>query len=231
MPIRNLLVIGLPIPRQSITSPTPNRLDNRSIFLDISVMTEITKNNDTMPPTLSRFVLHWGEMGQVWGVNRSVSQVHALLYLSDTPLTAEDIASQLQLARSNVSNSLKELINWRLIRRVSVFGDRRDHFEAEADMFEMVRRIAEGRKAREIDPTLSVLRQCTENARKDRRVSKTAQTRLASMLDVVETVDRSFEAVIRLPTPRFRKFLKLGSAITRLVTATKSKSSRRPERA
>lgn len=186
-------------------------------------MTEITKTKP-LPQALNRFVLHWGEMGQVWGVNRSVSQIHALLYVSDHPIPAEEIASVLRLARSNVSNSLKELLSWGLIRRVPQLGDRRDYFEAEADMFEMVRRIAEGRKVREIDPTLELLRQCRDEAAKDRRVSKETRARLKSMLDVAETVDRSFAAVMSLPSARFRKFLKLGNAITRLVSAQKSKT-------
>lgn len=186
-------------------------------------MTEIPEDEITIPPTLHRFILHWGEMGQVWGVNRSVSQVHALLFTSDTPLTADYIAAALQIARSNVSNSLKELLTWGLIRRVSVLGDRRDHFEAENDMFEMVRVIAAGRKAREIDPTLEVLRGCISDADKDKRLNSTARQRLKNMLDVVETVDRGFAAVMNLPPPRFRKFLKLGSAITRLMGPAKSK--------
>ena len=185
-------------------------------------MTEIKPAHTDLPPSLHRFVLHWGEMGQVWGANRSVAQIHALLYVSAAPITADEISAQLQLTRSNVSNSLKELLAWGLIRRVQMLGDRRDHFEAEVDMFEMVRRIAAGRKAREIDPTLDVLRLCTQEAAKDRRVSKQARQRLSNMLDVVETVDRGFSAVMRLPTSRFRKFIKMGSAITRLVAHKKS---------
>jgi len=210
----------------TVSLGTP-RLDNTIFISFISVMTEIKEKMSKLPDAINRFVLHWGEMGQTWGVNRSVSQIHALLYVSDQPMTAEDIAGRLHIARSNVSNSLKELLSWGLIRRVPQLGDRRDHYEAEADMFEMVRRIAEGRKAREIDPTLDVLRLCAENAVKDRRVSKQARARLASMLDVVETVDRGFSAVMRLPTSRFRKFLKMGSAITKLVTAQKTKTPTR----
>jgi DNA-binding transcriptional regulator GbsR (MarR family) len=120
-------------------------------------MTEITVTKP-LPPAIERFVVHWGEMGTAWGVNRSVAQIHALLYLSDEPLTADDIAAPLAMARSNVSVSLRELLGWSLIRRVHAMGDRRDYYEAEADMFEMVRRIAQGRKAREIDPALTVLR-------------------------------------------------------------------------
>src|SRR5688572_18208409 len=106
-------------------------------------MTEIMKSHaePKLHPAVERFVLHWGEMGGQWGVNRSVSQIHALLYVSERPLTAEEIAATLGIARSNVSNSLKELLSWDLIRRVPIRGDRREHFEAETDVWEMVRRI------------------------------------------------------------------------------------------
>src|SRR5436190_2592474 len=104
-------------------------------------MTEITEKTSKLPSAAERFVLHWGDMGGQWGVNRSVSQIHALLYLSDRPLTAEEIAETLGLARSNVSNSLKELLAWNLIRRVPILSDRRDHFAAETDIWEMFIRI------------------------------------------------------------------------------------------
>src|ERR1700753_4362266 len=103
-------------------------------------MTEITVEK-AIPPAVERFILHWGDMGGQWGVNRSVAQIHALLYLSERPLTAEDIAEALGMARSNVSNSLRELTAWKLVRRAPVLGDRRDHFEAEADLWQMVTRI------------------------------------------------------------------------------------------
>src|SRR5918996_2667574 len=104
---------------------------------EIYVMTETTVESQKLAPAVERFVLHWGDMGSQWGVNRSVSQIHALLYLSERPLTAEDIADTLGLARSNVSNSIRELMAWDLIRRVPVKGDRRDHFEAETDLWEI----------------------------------------------------------------------------------------------
>src|SRR3954470_3380290 len=120
-------------------------------------MTEITKFDETtrprvLAPAIEHFVLQWGDLGGKWGVNRSVAQIHALLYLSERPLHAEEIADKLGLARSNVSNSIKELLNWGLIHRVPVLGDRRDHFAAETDVWEIVTRIAKGRKAREVDP-------------------------------------------------------------------------------
>ena len=116
---------------------------------------------------VERFVLHWGDLGGRWGVNRSVAQIHALLYVSERPRTAEEIADLLGLARSNVSNSIKELLAWNLIRRVPIKGDRRDHFEAEADVWEMFMRIAVGRKERELDPAIAALRACAAEAQGD----------------------------------------------------------------
>src|ERR1700704_4181216 len=113
-----------------------------------------------MPPVVERVVLHWGEMGSRWGVNRTVAQIHALLFLSNAPLPAEDIADTLGVARSNVSNSLKELQSWNLVRITHLAGDRRDHFVALQDVWEIFRVIMEERKRREIDPTLTVLREC-----------------------------------------------------------------------
>lgn len=187
----------------------------------ISLMTEITEysvsTSQKLPPAIERFVLHWGEMGDVWGVNRSVSQIHALLYLADRPLTAEDIAERLGLARSNVSNSLKELLAWTLVRRVPIMGDRRDHYEAEADMFEMVRRIAMGRKARELDPSLAMLRACVAEADTSDAVSASARQRLNAMLQFMETVDRGFGEIMRLPSPTILAMIRMGGAMARFV--------------
>lgn len=180
-------------------------------------MTETTAKN-SLPEPIERFVVHWGEMGTVWGVNRSVAQIHALLFVSDAPRTAEDIAESLNLARSNVSTSLRELQGWKLIRRVQVLGDRRDYFEAEADMFEMVRRIATGRKEREIDPTIALLRDCVADADADRRVSPLARKRLASMLDFMTTVEKGFDEIIRLPAPTLMRLISLGGAVAKFVS-------------
>lgn len=179
-------------------------------------MTEITVKKG-LPRAIERFIVHWGEMGELWGVNRSVAQIHALLYVSERPMTAEDIAARLTMARSNVSNSLKELLAWTLIRRVQVLGDRRDYYEAEADMFEMVRRIAMGRKSREIDPTLTVLESCTGEAERDKDVSPEARKRLRDMLDFMRIIDRSFDEIMRLPSPVLSKFLRMGGAIARVT--------------
>jgi DNA-binding transcriptional regulator GbsR (MarR family) len=180
-------------------------------------MTETSAANAALPPALERFVVHWGEMGTAWGVNRSVAQIHALLYVADEPLAAEDIAGQLGMARSNVSTSLRELVGWSLVRRVHAMGDRRDYYEAEADMFEMVRRIALGRKAREIDPALAVLRACVAEAKGDVRVSPAARRRLAAMLGFTETVDKSFNEIMALPAPTLMTLLRMGGAVARLA--------------
>lgn len=160
----------------------------------------------------------WGEMGEVWGVNRSVSQIHALLYASDRPLPADEIAALLRIARSNVSNSLKELIGWSLVRRVSVLGDRRDFYEAEADIFELVRRVAEGRKKREIDPAIAALRQCVEAAEDDGGVSAEARRRFRAMLAVTEGAARNLDEVLALPTPVLQRLLKMGGVVARLAS-------------
>lgn len=190
-------------------------------------MTETTVKTAALPPAVERFVVAWGEMGEVWGVNRSVSQIHALLYVSDRPLPAEEIADCLKLARSNVSNSLKELLAWSLIRRVSALGDRREFYEAEADVFEMVRRIAAGRKQREIDPAVAALRQCLAVAEGDARVSSDVRRRFRTLLNFTEGVSRSFDEVLALPTPVLGKLIKMGGAIARFAGSTTGRGSKR----
>lgn len=172
-----------------------------------------------LPPAVEHFVLQWGDMGGEWGVNRSVSQVHALLYLSERPMTAEDIAELLAIARSNVSNSLKELLSWNLIRRVPVRGDRRDHFEAETDIWEIVTRIALGRKAREIDPVLATLRQCLAEAHGDAGVTPLVRRRLTEMLDFTASVDRWFGQMLAVPRGKLKILLKLGAKVAALLPA------------
>src|SRR4051794_30272243 len=138
-------------------SRAKSALDFYSETSDVSVMTE-TSDKKKLPAAVERFVLHWGDMGDEWGVNRSVSQIHGLLYLSETPMTADDIAETLGMARSNVSNSIRELLSWNLIRRVPILGDRRDHYEAETDIWEVAARVAGPRKERGNEPPPGALR-------------------------------------------------------------------------
>jgi DNA-binding transcriptional regulator GbsR (MarR family) len=196
---------------------------------DISVMTEITVKHVKLPPAVQRFILHWGDMGDQWGVNRSVAQIHALLYLSERPLTAEEISETLAMARSNVSNSLKELIGWKLIRRVPVLGDRRDHFEAETDLLEMVRRIAQGRKEREIDPAAAALRACVAEADGDPHVSRVARERLAEMERFVETLNRWYDQMLGLPPTTIMTFIKMGSRVVNLLKFARKNGAPRQE--
>jgi DNA-binding transcriptional regulator GbsR (MarR family) len=180
-------------------------------------MTEMTDKTDSLPPAVRRFILHWGDMGDQWGVNRSVAQIHAFLYVAESPCTAEDIAEALGLARSNVSNSLKELQAWRLIRRVPILGDRRDHYEAETDLWEIIARIAEGRKEREIDPVHAALIACVDEARADPRVGRVALGRLLAMLEFVTALVRWYEQMIRLPRNQIAGLIKMGSKIVALL--------------
>jgi DNA-binding transcriptional regulator GbsR (MarR family) len=187
-------------------------LDGRLLRSDISVMTETT-DKKKLPAVVERFILHWGDMGDGWGVNRSVSQIHGLLYLADEPMTAEDIAETLGMARSNVSNSLKELLSWNLIRRVPILGDRRDHFEAETDIWEVAARIAAGRKEREIDPAIAALRACVSDAADDPTITPVASKRLKEMLAFTELVDRWYTQMLKVPRPRLVALVRLGEKI------------------
>ncbi len=189
---------------------------------EIAKITELTKEPERLRPAVERFVLKWGDMGGEWGVNRSVAQIHALLYLSEFPMTAEDIADQLGIARSNVSNSLKELTVWGLVKRVPVRGDRRDHFEAEGDIWDIVTRIAEGRKAREIDPVAVMLKACIEEANRDDEVPVITKRRIREMYDFTLATDRWFGQILNLPRGQLKALLKLGAKVAALLPAGKS---------
>src|SRR5437763_9740593 len=143
-------------------------------------------NRSTLSSVAQKFILHWGEMGTRWGINRTVAQIHALLFLSPRPRPAEEIAATLGIARSNVSNSLHELQNWGIVRVVHVLGDRRDHFESMKDVFEMFRVITRERKKRELDPTASVLRECIEETRKSKPGDAYIHDRLVDLLEFFE---------------------------------------------
>ena len=169
-----------------------------------------------LAPPLRRFVLHWGEMGARWGVNRTVAQVHALLYVSEQPLSAETIADTLEVARSNVSVSLRELQAWGLVRVVHQMGDRRDHFETTRDVWEMFQIILEGRKRREIDPTLLVLRELMAES-STAGLGAHAQARLGEMLAFFEMTTAWYEQVRKMPRSTLTRFIKMGGRVARLL--------------
>ena len=162
-----------------------------------------------------KFVLHWGEMGARWGINRTVAQIHALLFIAPKPLHAEDISSLLGVARSNVSTSIKELQNWGIIRIVHVLGDRRDFFEATQDVWEMFRVVLDERKKREIDPTLALLRECVAESEKTK--DTITQARLSEMRDFFEVTSNWYSQITQLPTTAIQKFMKMGDRIRKLI--------------
>ncbi len=170
-----------------------------------------------LTPAMRRYVLHWGEMGQRWGVNRSVAQIHALLYLADAPQNAEAIVEALGIARSNVSNSLKELQAWGLIRLVHVEGDRRDHFEARQDPWDMLELIADGRKRREIDPTLEMLAGCVAEADADPETPVHARQRIAAMHGFLTRLDRWYGQMRKAPRPVLMRLIGMGGRIVGLI--------------
>lgn len=169
-----------------------------------------------LPPFAQHFILHWGEMGTKWGINRTVAQIHALLFLSEEPLNAEDIVNQLGVARSNVSNSLKELQNWGIVRVVHLNGDRRDHFESIKDVFEMFRIIAGERKRREIDPTLRNLRNCADEIGDTKDPADAyAKGQLEELLGFFELVSDFYEKMDKLPTKSAIKAIRMGDKIAK----------------
>jgi DNA-binding transcriptional regulator GbsR (MarR family) len=171
----------------------------------------------TLSPVQQRFILHWGEMGTRWGINRTVAQIHALLYMSPRPLHAEEITQLLQVARSNVSTSLKELQGWGIVRLVHVMGDKRDHFESMHDVWELFRVVLDERKKREIDPTLAMLRECIAEAEADAATDEYTENKLRDLHGFFETTMRWYETVRAWPTSVLIRFMKLGNKALKLV--------------
>lgn len=167
----------------------------------------------TVTPVMKKFILHWGEMGARWGINRTMAQIHALLFISPEPLDAEAVAAALGVARSNVSTSLRELQAWGVVRVVHVMGQRRDHFQCMKDVWEMFQVILDERKRREIDPTLAILRECLQLAQNARPVDSHTRDRLRDLLGFFETMCDWYGRIRRLPTGAVVKFVKLGGRV------------------
>jgi DNA-binding transcriptional regulator GbsR (MarR family) len=171
---------------------------------------------DPLSPLSRRFVMHWGEMGSRWGVNRSVAQIHALLFLAGRPMHADEIGETLQIARSNISNSLRELMNLKLVRVVHQLGDRRDHFETSKDVWELFRTVVRERKAREFDPTVAMLAELAADpafANEDAG----ARTRIRETLELMQSLSAWGEEMLRLEPATLTKVMKLGSRIQKLL--------------
>jgi DNA-binding transcriptional regulator GbsR (MarR family) len=166
---------------------------------------------------MTKFILHWGEMGWKWGINRAVAQVHALLMLSPKPLPADEIATTLEMARSNVSTSLKELNGWGLVRTIHVFGDRREHFETLKDVWEMFLIITRERKKRELDPTLAALRACASEANAGKTEADHTRERLAELIEFLELTSGWADKASALSPAAAKRLLAIGDKVFRLT--------------
>jgi len=169
-------------------------------------------------PLTQRFVLHFGEMGSRWGINRTVGQIYALLFVSAQPLNAEDISEALGFSRSNVSMGLKELQSWGLVRLQHLSGDRREYFSAPDDVWAIFQTLAEQRRKREVDPTLSMLRDALLEPVTD-PVDKHAQDRMREMHDLIELATSWFEEVRDMDRDRVVELMKLGRKVGKLLDA------------
>jgi len=174
---------------------------------------------ESLNPAKKRFILHWGEMGARWGINRTVAQTHALLHVSSAPLTAEEIANTLQVARSNVSTSIRELQGWGLVRTVHEMGDRRQHFESIKDVWEMFRIIIDQRKRREIDPTLDLLRLCISELRGESEEDAFTKARLQEIFEFFSDVEALYTAIRQVPVSTLRSLVKARGKVRRFLAA------------
>jgi DNA-binding transcriptional regulator GbsR (MarR family) len=169
----------------------------------------------TLTPIQKQLVLHWGEMGTRWGINRTVAQIHALLYLSPKPLAADEIAETLTIARSNVSTSVRELESWGIVRPVHVLGDRREHYESLKDVGEMFRLIVEQRKRRELDPTIQLLKSRQTELRRDGQDPYTRE-RVDDLAEFFETATAAYDEINQLSPKALRSLLKMRGRIRKM---------------
>ena len=170
-----------------------------------------------LTPAARKFVLHWGEMGQAWGINRTMAQVHALLFIAPEALDAEEISTLLDVSRSNVSTSLRELITWGVVRRVHVIGDRRDRFEALKDVFETFKVIMAERKRREMDPTIALLEHCVREAKAGGPSEAYTSEQLEKMLEFTRMVTLWYGQIDRLPAGALLRLFRGGARLATLL--------------
>ena len=167
-------------------------------------------------PVTEKFILHWGEMGSQWGVNRTMSQIHALLFIIGKPLNAEEITETLGVARSNVSNSIKELQHWGLVQKVSILGDRRDHFTTSTDVWELARIIVVERQKRELEPTVQFLQELMDSPEFEHENNE-VKSRIRDTQEFVSTLTTWSSEMLKLPTSILKKVLKLGASIKKVL--------------
>ncbi|MBK7529611.1 GbsR/MarR family transcriptional regulator [Piscinibacter sp.] len=174
---------------------------------------------NALSPLVRSFVGHFGEMGSRWGINRTVGQIYALIFVSPVALNADEIAEQLEFSRSNVSMGLKELQAWRLVNLRHLPGDRREYFDAPAEAWEIFRTLAEERRRREIEPTLSMLRNALLEAPSS-DADRVALERMRGMHDLIELMTTWFDDVQRMDQQTLAKLMKMGSKVQRLLEFT-----------
>jgi len=167
-------------------------------------------------PVTERFILHWGEMGTKWGVNRTVAQIHALLYILGKPMNADEICETLNVARSNVSNSIKELQSLQLVHVTHILGDRRDYFATSDDVWTLFRTIVEQRQRREIEPTVQFLQSLMESP-EFAQENETARARIQETHEFISTLTSWTNEMLRLSVGTMKKVLKLGAGIQKLL--------------
>ena len=173
----------------------------------------------SLTPLVRSFVAHFGEMGSRWGINRTVGQIYALIFVAPDPLHADDIAEKLEFSRSNVSMGLKELQAWRLVNLRHVPGDRREYFDAPSDAWEIFRTLAEERRRREIEPTLTMLRNALLEppASEEDRI---ALERMRGMHDLIELTTTWFDDVQRMDQQTLSKLMKMGAKVQKVLEFT-----------
>ena len=169
-----------------------------------------------LTPIEQKFIIHWGEMGERWGINRTVAQIHGLLYLSPEPLNAEQISATLSMARSTVSVGLHELESWGIIKVVQVLGKRTDHFDVKGDAWEMFRWIVDYRKRREIDPTLNMLRESVAELEQNNKAAH-SKVKMLEMLDLFESVDSIYAQAQKVPTKTIVRLAKMNGIVGKFL--------------
>lgn len=184
---------------------------------------------DRLPPLSREFVAHFGEMGSKWGINRTVGQIYALIFISQRGLNADEIAETLEFSRSNVSMGLKELQSWRLVRLKHQPGDRREYFEAPADVWEIFRVLAEERRRREIEPTLSMLRMSLLDEPTN-EADRHAQARMRQMHELIDRLMTWFDDVQKLAPETAMQLMGMGSTVTKVLEFKDRVTGRSPAR-
>jgi DNA-binding transcriptional regulator GbsR (MarR family) len=194
-------------------------------------MTDKTANSDrasqgerspVLSPVRQQFILHWGEMGARWGINRTVAQVHALLHLSEGPISADAIAAALGVARSNVSTSLRELQGWGIVRAVHVLGDRRVHYESLTNVWELFRTIVDQRKRREIDPTLQMLRGALDELDQEKSADRHTRERLQELFEFFDTMTELYDELGHLPIGALKTVARMRGKVRKLLGGGKA---------